>query len=416
MIPVALQALGCALAIGLLIGLERGWTARQASPGTRVAGWRTFGLLGLVGGLAAMMPPVVAAAVLLLVGAILLVGYYRQSGRDDGLSATNAVAALLTLLLGYEAGAGLRVEALAVAAVATLILSMRNSLHGWLRGMSEPEERSAARFALIALVLLPLLPDRSMGPLSAWNPRQLGIVVVLVSGLSFIGYLVARRSRAERGILMTALCGAIVSSTAVTAAYARRLRAGQGPANALIGGIVLASGVMFLRVLLLSSVLVSRAVPTLLVLTMPAFAISLIASWIVLRRQPASRSPGSVELGNPLDLGAAIGLALLVAAISLATRYAFARFGEMGVASVIALTGLADVDAAVLSLAALPPSSLPAHVAGIVLIGPIILNTLVKAGLAALLAHNRAGLRAAGLLVLAAATSTAMLVVMLVQR
>jgi uncharacterized membrane protein (DUF4010 family) len=410
--PIALSALGYALAIGLLIGLERGWTTRLARPGRRVAGWRTFGLLGLVGGVAALLPAIVSSAILLIAGAVLLLGYERQSGNPDGQSATTTIAALLTLALGYLAGRGLHIEALAAAAVATLLLSLRETLHRWLSGMSDEEARSAARFALIAFVLLPLLPDRAMGPLSALNPRQLGLVVVLVCGLSFAGYVIARRANARRGVMMTALCGAMVSSTAVTAAFARRIRAGEGPTDALIAGIVLASAVMFVRVVLLSAILVPAAVPTLSALVAPGLVTAAIATWLVVRRADRAAPAGAVELGNPLDLGGALMLTVLVAAMSLATRWAFLRYGEMGVAGVVALTGVADVDAAVLSLSAMPPHILPARIAGMVLAGPVILNTLLKAGLAAGLAPTRDGLRAAGILALSAAASGALLGVM----
>lgn len=407
--PAVLQSLGYALAIGLLIGLERGWQEREAPAGTRVAGWRTFGLLGLGGGLAALVPTPVAAAALLIVGTILLVGYSRQSQREDGRSATTSVAAILTLLLGFEAALGFHVEALAVAAIVTLLLSSRKDLHRWLLGMDEAETRSVARFALIALVLLPLLPDRAMGPLAAWNPRQLGLVVVLVSGLSFLGYVLARRSQEKRGILITATCGAIVSSTAVTVALARRLHFGERPAGALIGGIVLASGVMFLRVLILSALLVPRAVPTLLPLTLPASALAIVLTWAAARRGEAGDRGSEVKLGNPLDLPAALWLAVFVAGSSLATRLAFQRFGEIGVAGVLALTGMADVDAAVLALAALPTTSLSSDSAGLVLAGPIILNTLLKAGLTVVIAPNAGGVRAAGALASLAVVSAAVL-------
>jgi uncharacterized membrane protein (DUF4010 family) len=410
--PVALTGLGYALAIGLLIGLERGWTSRMAAPGRRVAGWRTFGLLGLVGGVAALAPAIVASAILLVAGAVLLLGYERQSSHPDGQSATTTIAALLTLVLGYLAARGLHIEALAAAAVATLLLSLRETLHRWLAGMSDEEARSAARFALIAFVLLPLLPDRAMGPLSALNPRQLGIVVVLVCGLSFAGYVISRRSNARRGVLMTALCGAMVSSTAVTAAFARRIRAGDGPTNALVAGIVLASAVMFVRVILLSAILLPMAVPTLVELLAPATVTAALATWLVVRRADRAAPVGEVKLGNPLDLGGALMLTVLVAAMSLATRWAFLRYGEMGVAGVVALTGIADVDAAVLSLSAMPANILSPRTAGMVLAGPIILNTVLKAGLAAGLAPTRDGLRAAGMLALSAAGTTALLAAM----
>jgi uncharacterized membrane protein (DUF4010 family) len=394
-VPHSLTMLSYALALGLLIGLERGWTARGEAAGTRVAGFRTFGVLGLTGGVAGMLAPPFGATALLLAGGALLVGYLRQSKRVGGLSATNALAGLLTLVLGMLATSGRSTEALAAAAAATLLLSMRETLHGLLRGMSEAEIRSAARFGLITFVILPLAPDRQMGPLNAWNPHKLWLVVVLVSGLSFAGYVAARRIDPMRSALVTAVCGAIVSSTAVTVAFARRLRTGDEPAGPLTGGIALASVVMFLRVLLLTALLAPFAFPSLALIIMPALVVATVLAAILMRRPGSVRPTDDVKLGNPLDLGAALGLAFLVALMTLASQSAFEHFGNMGIAGVLALTGLADVDAAILALAGLPDGTLDGRMAGLVLAGPVLLNTLLKAVLAVAFAPGRAGLRAA---------------------
>jgi uncharacterized membrane protein (DUF4010 family) len=394
-VPHSLMMLSYALALGLLIGLERGWTSREEAAGTRVAGFRTFGVLGLIGGVAGMLAPPLGATALLLSGGVLLVGYLRQSKRANGLSATNALASLLTLILGMLATSGRPTEALAAAAAVTLLLAMRETLHGLLRGMSEAEIRSAARFGLITFVILPLAPDRQMGPLDAWNPHQLWLVVVLVSGLSFAGYVATRRIDPMRSALVTAVCGAIVSSTAVTVAFARRLRSGDEPAGPLTGGIALASVVMFLRVLLLTALLAPFALPTLALIVVPALAVATILAAILMRRPGAVRPTDDVKLGNPLDLSAALGLAFLVALMTLASRWAFGHFGGIGIAGVLAITGLADVDAAILALAGLPAGTLDGRMAGLVLAGPVLLNTVFKAVLAIAFAPGKAGLRAA---------------------
>ena len=134
----ALFELGYALAIGLLIGLERGWTSRAAGAGSRVAGVRTFGLLGVAGGVAGLLPAPVAVTILLLAGLVVLVGYIRQSRSDGALSATSAVAALIVPALGMLATSGRRIEALAVAASIMFLLSLRKTLHGALRGLRAP--------------------------------------------------------------------------------------------------------------------------------------------------------------------------------------------------------------------------------------------------------------------------------------
>jgi len=378
--PAIASSLGFAFAIGLLIGLERGWTSKDERPGTRVAGLRTFGLFGLTGGIAGLLPATAAAALLGGAGLILLTGYIRQS-RDPGeLSATSAIAGLVTLSLGMLATLGQPVIALGAAAAATLLLSMRGQLHGVVRGLSAAELRAAARFAILALVLLPLMPDRSMGPYGALNPHKLMLVIVFVTGLSFAGYILARRVRASESMILVAACGALVSSTAVTLAFARRLAAGPSAAPALSAGIAVASAISVARVCVLAALLAPRAFWPLLAILGPAVLLLAGATgWHV--RRKSDHSPESVALGNPLELGAAFVLTVIVAISSIASRWALIAFGDAGVAAVLAVIGLADVDAAVIAFAAMPPDAITPRVAGAVLAMPVLLNMIVKTGL-----------------------------------
>ena len=392
---VILRGLGLSLAIGLLIGVERGWRLRDEMPGTRVAGFRTFGLAGLLGGVAGLVPVAIGAIILLAASANFVAGYLRQSEDRQNLSATNAIAALLTMLLGLLATTGYSVPALVAAATATLLLSMREQFHRWLKGMSPAEIQSVGRFALIALVILPLLPDRNYGPYEAWNPRQIWMVVVLVSGLSFAGYVATRRLGATKGLLMTAICGAIVSSTAVTVAFARRLKDGREAEGALIAGIALASVVMFVRVLLLTFLLAPRALQSLAWTMAPAAIVALGLAALALRRMMDRSDAAEVKLGNPLDMQAALGLAALVAVLAVASRWAQQRFGDAGIAVLLSITGLADVDAAVITLAGLPADALDGRTAGFVLASPVLINTAFKGALALALVPGRIGWRAA---------------------
>lgn len=390
-----LAPLALALAIGLLVGLERGWSARAAEAGTRVAGFRTFGLLGLAGGLAALLPLPLAAILLAGGAALVVAGYVRASAEPHGRSATGALAGLLTLGLGWLAASGHGVEALAVAAVMTLVLASRGRLHQLLRGISEAEMEAVARFAIVALVILPVMPDRPMGPLDAWNPRQLWFVVVVVLGLSFLGYALARRLGPGKGLLVTAAVGALVSSTAVTAAYSRHLKASQAPAPALAAGIAIASAVMFARVLVLTGLLAPTALPALLLVLAPALLAQLVLAWWLVRQAGTSGPAGPVKLGNPLDFPPALALAAMVAGLILASRWLLARFGGLGIGVLLTLTGLADVDAAILTLSQLPAGAVAPSTAGLLLALPVIGNSLWKAGLTLAIAGGRRGWPAA---------------------
>lgn len=386
-----LQLLALALGVGLLVGLERGWQARTAPPGTRVAGFRTFGLLGLAGGVSALAPPLLAAVLLVGAAVLLLLGYVRSSAAPDALSATSALAGLLTLALGWLAASGLRAEALAGAAVMTLLLALRHRSHAFLRGLSEPEVEAVARFAIIALVILPLMPDRAMGPLEAWNPQRLWFVVVLVSGISFLGYAAARRMGPGRGLIATAAVAGLVSSTAVTVAYARRLREADGVAGPLVAGIAVANSVMFGRVLLLSAMLAPAALASLCAVVVPAGLVQGGFALWRLRMPPGGEGAGEVRLGNPLDLRPALALAGFVAALAVASRWLLERFGDAGVGVLLLLTGLVEVDAAIITLAGLPPAVVEPGRAGLLLALPVLANTALKAAVARAIAGGRKG-------------------------
>ena len=377
-----LRTLAASLAIGILIGIERGWRQRDANDGSRVSGLRTFGLLGLTGGLAGHVPDLLAAAIALAALSSLVLGYRSALAREGSLSVTNTLVGIVTFALGYMAAKGQVGEALAVAAVTTLLLTLRAQAHAMLKGMTAQEIDSIARFALVALVILPLLPDRNLGPYDAWNPRQIWMVVVVVLGLSFAGYVATRRLGSGKGIMITALCGSLVSSTAVTVTYAQRLRQKDGPEAPLIAGIALASLVMFVRVQLLSITLIPYAARSLALAMVPAFVVGGLTTLLALRARNAEASASEVKLGNPLDFGPALLLAGLVAVMAIPARWALEQFGDQGIIVVLGLTGMWDVDAAVLTLAGMPKDILDGTTAGLVLAVPVLANTALKGVLA----------------------------------
>ena len=387
--------LGHPLAVGLLIGLERGWTSRHAQEGSRVAGLRTFGLLGLTGGVAGLLSAALATALLGGAGLIVLTGYVRQSREPDTRSATSAIAAILVLALGALATSGQPVAALAGAAATVLLLSMRDTLHGLVRGLSAEELRAVARFAILALVLLPFMPDRPMGPLGAVNPRQLMLVIILVAGLSFAGYWLARRAKAARSLVLMAGFGAIVSSTVVTVTLARRLAIGSGAPAALAAGIALASAISVARVGVLVMILTPWAIGPVAATLAPALALLAGATWWALCRPSGEEHHQAIALGNPLELKTAVAFAALVAVTSIASRWALAAHGDAGVGVVLALIGLADVDAAVIAFSAMPAAAITPTMAGVVLALPVLLNMLLKAGLVLGVSRSRAHVAAA---------------------
>lgn len=395
------------VAVGLLVGLERGWTQRDFGKGRRVAGFRTFGLIGLLGGLGGIAPDMIAAILGAGIAAILTVGYARTIDQDH-LSATTTVAGLLTFGAGFCATRISPTFGLATGAAIFAILSARQSMHALLRGMDESEIEGVSRFLLVALVILPLLPDAAYGPYDAWNPRKIWMVVVFVMGLSFAGYAVSRRFGRDRGVLAVALTGAIVSSTAVTADYARRLRDEPDGRSLLSAGIAVASIVMFVRVQLVALALVPRALPTLALTMAPATLVGVAFALIAWRAQGKS-SDGSA-ISNPLGFTPALLLAALVAALSLAARWALEHFGQQGMAVVLTLTGISDVDAAVMTMAGLPAHLLDDRTAGLILGAAVLANTFAKAVITIVIGWGHGGVRASMPLLAAMAAAGASLI------
>lgn len=417
MIPDFLPSLALAVVIGMLIGVERGWQARDQPDGHRVAGVRTFATLGLFGGLVGLAStgPLHMLALVVTAGVIasLVIGYALDMRLDGSVSATAAIAAVLTILLGAIAGTGQHAIASIAAGGLVALLASRGPLHALLRGSSEDDMKAFARLALIVFLVLPLLPDAGLGPFGSLNPRRLWFVVVIVGAISFGGYVLSRWLGRERGGLIAAAVGAIVSSTAVTVSSAHEIRRGGGLANQ--AGIALASSVMIARTLVLTAILAPLALPELTWLIGPALLVSLIAAGaLVLAMRRSAASGGAEMAAKPPGLGLAFLFAALVALLTLAATWLEHRMGEQSAATLIALGGMVDVDSAIAAIGALPPSALSPRFAAYAIVAPIAFNSLLKLALMLGIAGLRRSPWAALSLILPpAAIAGAVLVVLL---
>lgn len=379
--PDVLAHAGSGLAVGLLVGIERGWKLRGEADGMRVAGIRTFTLLGLVAGVAGLMAAAdyafvsgitVAAAALLAI-----IGYGKAVLGNGSPDATSAVSALAVLALGFLGGAGEPALAVAGGAVMTLILALRTEVHGLIDRLDEADIKALARYAVIALAVYPFLPEGRYGPYDAWEPRTLWLVVVLVTGFSFAGYVANRIFGAKRGTIATAIIGGAYSSTAVTQSLAHRLGTGEasGAENA---GIALATTVMYLRVMLLVGVLATPLLASFSFLILPALLTASGASLWLYRR--AAHGSGPAPPGNPIALVPAFGFAAFVAVAAVAARWAQDEFGEQGIAVLILLMGSMDVDAAIVTAGGLEPGTIADELAALAIGGTIFLNMALKLG------------------------------------
>ncbi len=348
---VTLLALATALAVGLVVGLERGWRNRDVPEGGRVAGLRTFALIGLLGGALSLpgLPELWTAAGLAGVALLFAVSWPRSSGAAGTVSITTAIAGLATFALGALAARGHGPVALAAAVVVALLLDLKEELHGWLRLVQLEDLQAILQLGVLSVVILPLLPNEGLGPYAAVNPFQLWIAVILVAALSLLGRVASRLRGEQQGLLWVGLLGGLASSTAASLELARVARADRRLAVPAGAAIVAASGVMFVRMALVISALeptlALRLGGYLVLLGIATFAAAALL-WRRRERGPQAIVPAQARL---FDLRTAVGFGLALGVIAVLVRAGKQTLGDAGIFAVAFLSGLADVDAIVIS-------------------------------------------------------------------
>lgn len=391
---------------GLAVGVEREWSARAAGGVKRFAGVRTFLLLGLVAGTAASLAASgapVAGPLLLGAAALLVVASFSSHARAGDLDATTEVAALAVLGAGWLSGSGRISVGSALAALTALVLAEKTWMHGAVEKLRSEEVAAGARFAALALVVLPILPAGPFGPAPGIRPQELWALVLIVSGIGFAGYVAVRWAGPEKGWGLAGLLGGLVSSTGVTLSFSRESRAERAPARPLAVGVVAACSIVPFRVAILATLLspsIGREVLPLLSLPMVAG----LGALLLLLRRPAEAATSSGP-GNPLRLSSALLLAAGFQVVLFAVDAARAAFGSQGLLASSFLAGLLNVDALIYSMYKLGAGSTGAFLAARALAVGVLANTLLKFGLAVMLgggAFRR--LAGAGLVALALAS------------
>jgi uncharacterized membrane protein (DUF4010 family) len=380
----ALERLLVALLVGFLIGLDR--ERAEARKMHKVfAGVRTFPLIALAGAVPMLLIDVAGAALVVAsfvaVAAVALVSYIRSSAAGD-IGATTEIAALATFLLGSVAGAGYLVVAGATGVAVAVLLVAKPRLEGFSRALTEDELAAALELAVISVIVLPLLPNQGYGPWQALNPFEIWLVVVLVSALSFAGFVAMRSLGEERGITISGIVGALVSSTAVTAAMAAESRASKGLAGAAAGAAILASTIMCLRVGVLAGAVGVGILPRLLPVVGAMAIVGVLAAWVVRTRmsRPAAASSGA-DISNPFSLRAALTFGAIYAAILLVVQAAQEYLGARGMYLAAALSALADVDAVSIALARLGAAGADWRAPAAAVTVALVTNTIVKLGI-----------------------------------
>ncbi|MDZ7630214.1 MAG: MgtC/SapB family protein [Gemmatimonadaceae bacterium] len=383
--------LSVAALVGLAVGFERERTGHTEGPDARFAGVRTFFMLGLLGGIAGHLlreGNQLAAVVLLAAGGVLSVLAYALTVRKPGATSdgTTETAAILVLGLAALAGMGHRAIAAGVGTLVVAALVGKSRIRGILDRLGERELTGALQFAVLALVILPLLPNQNWGPWGGVNPRELWIIVLIFCAVNYGGFLLQRWVGASRGYAAMGMLGGLVSSTAVTLQFARRSRAEPAIAPSLGLGIVAACTVLVLRVAVVTTVLSPVIARALVPYLAPPFVVGAAVIALVLWRQPkVAEGEPSAALDSPLRIGTALQLALAFQVALFAIRISQDAFGNLGVLTSAFLLGLTDMDALTFSMARLGAEPAMVALAAKAIAVGMLSNTTLKASMAVVL-------------------------------
>jgi uncharacterized membrane protein (DUF4010 family) len=387
--------LAVALGLGIFIGLQRERTKKEERG---IAGVRTFGLIALTGAVAGFLQiqlalPWLAVAVFLVVAALAVASYVVNAG-DADTGATPEVSAILVFLIGILCAHEQLLLAAVLGVATTMVLALREWLHTLAKRIATEEVEATIKFAIIALVVLPLVPNENYGPepLDVINPYKIWLMVVLISGVDFASYVLIKIVGTEHGIGLTGVLGGLMSSTAITLGFAKQSKQQDALSPALALGILLAWTVMFVRIVVIASAIAWPVSQKLIVPILLPTVAALISVAFLWRRAKDAKSQEVDAPRNPFDLWRAVKFGLIFGAVTFVAKAAQVKFGEGGLYVAGALAGTTDVDAITLSMAQMggaSPESLGPAARTIEIAA--LSNTLVKGGLAVVL--GSAGLR-----------------------
>jgi uncharacterized membrane protein (DUF4010 family) len=388
------EYLGIAVATlgGAAVGVERQRSGKAEGPQARFGGIRTFTLLGVLSGVAGQLAASgrESLSALLAGGAVLLtIAAYVISSRRD-VDATTEVAALVVIAAGLVAGLGRIGLSAGLTAITVLLLAEKTRLHSLVERLDEPTLLAATRFAVMSIVVLPLLPEGPYGPAPGIRPRELWLLVLLFSGLSFAGFI-GRRLTGGSGYLLAGLLGGLVSSTSVTLTFARLSRTDPEHDTALAGGVVAACTILLVRIAVAVAILNGVMLPILAPYLVLPFVVGLVAVLIFWR----SARFATVETGeaaqpeNPLQLRAALEMAVLFQIVLFAVHYAREMLGAGGVLMSGFVLGLTDMDALTISMARGAAAGISLELAARAIVVGVVANTLLKLVIAVVVSRGR---------------------------
>lgn len=381
--------LAVALAIGLVIGIERGWKQRGEAEGERAAGLRTLALSGLLGGIWGALALNTGQAGVIAIAlaftaftAAIAVFRYREMVHDKTFGATTVVAAMLAFALGALAVVGNQKAAAAAGVATALLLALKAASHEWVKRLTWEELRAGLILLAMTVILLPLLPDRDLVPWFPVNPHEIWLLTILIAALSSVGYVAMRLAGPSVGVLLSGLAGGLVSSTAVALNMARLARADGERCNVFAAGVLIASAVMMLRVLVIVGVVNIALLPPLAPpLVLGALALASIAGYLANWGREDCPVGKPLALHNPFELRVVLEFGLLLAVIMAAAKLLSAWAGSNGAMVLAAISGFVDVDAISISLARLAPQGLAPDSAVWAILVAVVANSLTKIAL-----------------------------------
>jgi len=392
-----IEQIGITLIIGLMIGLQREmYYHREGRSG--FAGARTFALISLLGYLSAWMQnfiPFFLHVSLLLFGLLVLIAYVYKTVKTDFHGSTTEIASFVTYILGMMMYFSLESYAVLIAVVMLLLLEIKSTLAKIEEQISPPDITSATLFLVMTFVVLPLLPDKMIGPFQMFNPYKTWLMVVLIAGISFVGYIAIKILGNKRGVYLTGIFGGLVSSTAVSITLSKLYTLQQKYLKNFAGGIAIASTIMYIRVLAETAVFNSDLAKSLALPYISATIAGLVFVVYLYKNEMIYKVEHIAVTNNPLELSEALKLGLLFGIIFGSIGIFQSKFGDSGVYVISFLSGLTDVDAITLSLSQLAKVKISENTAMYGIMIATVVNSIVKLGIVFILGGRKLGMHMA---------------------
>jgi len=382
------------LIIGFMIGLQREMR-EHVKDYIRFAGTRTFTLIALLGYLSAWMQtfiPFFLHVSLFLFGLLTLAAYVYKTVKSNSHGATTEIAAYVTYILGMMMYLSLEEYAVFIAVIMLFILEIKSTLAKVEKEITQNDIRSATLFLVMTFVVLPLLPDKMVDPFGMFNPHKTWLMVVLVAGISFIGYMAIKILGNKRGVYLTGIFGGLVSSTAVSISLSKLYALEQTYLKNFAGGMAIASTIMYLRVLAETAVFNHELAKSLALPYITGATIGLLFVVYMYKNEQIYKVEHAPVTNNPLELSQALKLGLLFGIIFGSIWIFQSKFGDSGVYIISFLSGLTDVDAITLSLSQLATVKISEATAMYGIMIATVVNSVVKLGIVFVLGGRKLGM------------------------